>query len=184
MYCQRNEKITMKNILNKMIEQLSGEDKKSFSQLAERLKQVAGDISKLSKNERDLISDMEIKYADKLGGIDTSIEPEIEIDTNQSEVDDILTTGFAAHVRQILARDLKSQFPKEEDAVKFAFQNKWLPDDLKENDSALQLFEDYKQDICAANQWREDLVEVESDKCMAVGLTWFMVLFQLNEHLN
>jgi len=170
----------MKDVLNKMIEQLSEEDKKLFNQLADKLKVIDGDTAKLSKDDFDLISKMEVKYADKLDPVGSNSKNK----TNNIDSDDILNSSFAAYVRQILARDLKNQFPNEEDAVRFAFQNKWLPDDFKENDSVLQLFENYEQDICEANQWREDIVGVESDKRMAVGLTWFMVIFQLNERLN
>jgi len=177
----------MKDVLNKMVEILSDEDKLIFSQLAEKLNTVNGDISKLSKSELEIISKMENKYADKLSEFvpDASLDGKGDhLENSTSQSSDLLLSSFASHARQILARDLKSQFPNEEDAVRFAFQNKWLPDDFKENDSALQLFEDYKQDICEANQWREEVVGIESDKRMAVGLTWFMVIFQLNEKLN
>jgi len=170
----------MSNVLTQMIEQLSEEDKKSFAQLAKKLKDLGGDVSKLAKDELDLIAQMEVKYADKFADLDIEDKPE----TEQKTPDDILKSSFASYARQILARDLNSQFPKEEDAVRFAFQNKWLPNEVKENISAEQLFEDYKQDICDANQWREEVVGVESDKRMAVGLTWFMVIFKLNERLN
>lgn len=170
----------MKNVLNKMIEQLSDEDKVVFSQLAEKLNAVDGDISKLSKQECELIAQMEAKYSDKLSKFGGGM------DGGESTVDaaDILESGFAAHVRQILARDLKEQFPNEEDAVKFAFQNKWIPDDFRDPKLALQIFENYEKDISEANQWREDVVGIDSDKSMAVGMTWFMVVFKLNEHLN
>jgi len=177
----------MKDVLNKMIGKLSDEDKLIFNQLADKLKAVDGDISKLSKSEFDLISTMESKYTDKLSEFESEVKldrAEDNMESSKSNTDDLLLSSFASHARQILARDLKSQFPKEEDAVRFAFQNKWLPEDFKESESALQLFEDYKQDICEANQWREDVVGVESDKRMAVGLTWFMMIFQLNERLN
>lgn len=170
----------MNDVLSLMISKLSDEDKKSFAQLASKLKEVDGDTSKLSEDELKLISEMEKKYAGQFDDIDL---PQ-EIDAAQSTSEDILNTPFASYSRQILARDLKVQFPKEEDAVKFAFQNKWLPNEFKENASSEQLFEEYKQDICDANQWREEVVGVESDKRMAVGLTWFMVIFKLNEKLN
>ena len=170
----------MKKLLNKMIEQLSDEDKLVFGQLANKLNAVDGDISKLSKQEFEMIAQMETKYSDKLSQFKGEFPPE-EISGDSK---DILESSFASHVRQILARDLKEQFPNEEDAVKFAFQNKWLPEDFRNPDSALQIFEDFKQDIGDANQWREDIVGIDSDKSMAVGMTWFMVLYQLNERLN
>jgi hypothetical protein len=170
----------MKNVLNKMIEQLSGEDKVIFSQLAEKLNAVDGDISKLSKQEFELIAQMETRYADKLSQFSDELGSEEKPATSW----DILQSGFASYVRQILARDLKEQFPNEEDAVKFVFQNKWLPEDFRNPDTVMQIYENYKQDIGDANQWREDVVGVESDKSMAVGMTWFMVVYQLNERLN
>jgi hypothetical protein len=181
----------MKEVLSKMVEQLSGEDKLIFSRLAKKLNDVKGDISKLEPSELKIITQMESKYSDKLSqfnepALSNLNETEAVSNSktfNDSNVD-LLETGFAAHVRQVLARDLKSQFPNEEDAVKFAFQNKWIPQDFKETDKALQIFEDYKQDICDANLWREEVVGVESDKSLAIGMTWFMVIFQLNQKLN
>ena len=170
----------MKNVLNKMIGQLSDEDKVVFSQLAEKLNAVDGDISKLSEQEFELISKMETKYGDKL----SEFSGDLPVGKTSVDIADILESGFASHVRQILARDLKEQFPNEEDAVKFAFQNKWIPEDFRNPELASQIFENYKQDIGEANQWREDIVGIESDKSMAVGMTWFMVLYQLNERLN
>ena len=170
----------MKNVLNKMVEQLSDEDKLLFTQLAEKLNAVDGDISKLSKQEFELIAKMEIKYGDKL----SEFGKDLSAGESSTGSNDILKSGFASHVRQMLARDLKEQFPNEEDAVKFAFQNKWIPDDFRDPELTSQIFEDYKQDIGEANHWREDIVGIESDKSMAVGMTWFMVVYQLNERLN
>ncbi len=170
----------MKNVLSKMIKQLSDEDKVIFSQLAEKLNAVDGDISKLSKQECKLIAQMENKYGDKLSEFST----DLQVQEPSVDIADLLGSGFASHVRQILARDLKEQFPNEEDAVKFAFQNKWIPDDFRDAKITSQIFDDYKQDIGEANQWREDIVGIESDKNMAVGMTWFMVVYQLNERLN
>ena len=169
----------MKEMLQKMIAQLSDEDKVIFSQLAEKLNETDGDISKLSKEELSIVSRMESKYSDKLSQIST-----VDTNSNVDAQDGLLSTTFASYVRQLLARDLKEQFPNEEDAVKFAFQNKWIPEEIKNTDSANKIFADYEKDICDANQWREEVVGIESDKSMAVGMTWFMVVFQLNEKLN
>jgi len=175
----------MKNVLEKMVEQLSEEDKLVFQQLASQLKENDGDVSKLSEDELSLIKVMESKYSDKLAQINQDEEPDSNIENIQKTNSiDLLETGFASFARQLLARDLKVQFPNEEDAVRFAFQNKWLPQDFKEPDTVLKIFEDYKEDISEANQWRDEVVGIESDKSMAVGMTWFMILFQLNSRLN
>lgn len=179
-----------------MVNELSGKDKLIFNQLAEKLDKVQGDISKLTKEEFEIVSTMEKKYSDKLGQYDMSELDETALDkTALNESDDteldnspsehhsyeLLKSGFASFSRQLLARDLKSQFPNEEDAVKFAFQNKWLPQDFKDKNKVEKIFTDYKQDISEANQWREEVVGIESDKSMAVGMTWFMVIYQLNQ---
>jgi hypothetical protein len=167
----------MKEMLKQMISQLSEEDKKIFSQLAKKMEEVDGDVAKLSKDEMAIIQDMEAKYADKLKDVQVSSE-------QPGSQADLLETGFANFVRQMLARDLKERFPQEEDAVRFAFQNKWVAQELKDPAVAQKIFDDFSADISEANQWRDEVVGVESDKSLAVGLTWFMVLFQLNQRLN
>ena len=169
----------MKEMLKKMIAQLSDEDKVIFSQLAEKLNRIDGDITQLSDEEMSIISRMESKYSDKLSQVST-----VDTNPNANEQDGLLSTTFASFVRQLLARDLKERFPNEEDAVRFAFQNKWIPEEIKNVESAGKIFTDYEKDICDANQWREDVVGIESDKSLAIGMTWFMVVFQLNEKLN
>jgi hypothetical protein len=164
----------MKEVLEKMIAQLSDEDKVLFSQLAEKIDQLGGDISKLSKQELDLIAKMETKYAEKL----SQFKPEV---TENKPAKDLLDTGFASFARQVMAKDLKDSFPNEEDAIQFAFNNKWIPESFKDVNTAEKIYSDYEHDICEANNWRKEVVGVESDKVMAVGMTWFMVVFQLNQ---
>jgi len=167
----------MENILEKMIAQLSEKDQIIFSKISKKFNEVDGDISQLSEKELSLIKSMEEKYSDKLSNFDQDIK-------QNDSINDLLETGFASYARQLLARDLNARFPNEEDAVKFAFQNRWVPQEFKDPNTAIKIFDDYKNDICDANQWREEVVGIESDKSMAAGMTWFMVVFQLNQKLN
>ena len=139
--------------------------------ITSKLEEVDGDVTQLSQQELSIIQEMEAKYADKLKSVHQSTAE----NTNSTG---LLETGFANFVKQMLARDLKERFPQEEEAVRFAFQNKWITPELKDPKFAQKVFEDYTDDISEANQWREEVVGVESDKGLAVGLTWFMVLFQ------
>ncbi len=168
--------------LDKLVAQLSDDDRTIFEQLAAKLKDVKGDIGRLSSSDLKTIQQMEEKYADKLSEVD--LPQEQTNDTGKLPVVELLATPFAAKVRELLAVELKERFSKEEEAVAFTFNNKWIPLDLKDPQKAASLFEEYKQDISEANQWREELVGIDSDKVMAVGLTWFMVIFQLNRQLN
>lgn len=169
----------MSALLQKMMSHLSDDDRTVFAGLAERLSKVNGDVEQLSDDDLQLISDMEQKYGDQ---IRTSHESSLA--DNKVQEDSILDTPFAQHVRQILARDLVNEIPMEEDAVKFVFDNKWLPIDCQDDDLVADLFQRFEDDIKLCNRWREDLVTVEEDKKMALGLAWFMVIYKLNERLN
>jgi len=169
----------MSALLQKMMSHLSDEDRAIFAELAERLSRVNGDVEKLTEEDLQLISAMEQKYGDKIRESHQSSSAD-----KSAEEDTILETPFAQHVRQILARDLVNEIPMEEDAVKFVFENKWLPIDCQDDELVDDLFKRYEDDIKLCNKWREDLVAIEEDKKMALGLAWFMVIYKLNERLN
>lgn len=166
----------MSEVLAKMIALLSDADKKVFEQLSEKLKQVNGDLAKLTGEELNLIKQMEAKYGDKINQTNQQFQQNSELD--------LLEFPFAQYVRQVLARDLGDEFPQEEDAVAFAFNNKWLPLECQNENLVEELFSRFEDDITEINQWRNAMVEVRSDKRMAVGLSWFMVIFQLNQRFN
>ncbi|MDQ7050352.1 MAG: hypothetical protein Q9M92_12780 [Enterobacterales bacterium] len=184
------EKIT----LDQLMKLLSEDDRAIFAQLASKLKDINGDINQLSASELTTIQQMEQKYAEQFSAVNngdvltvqdfSSDQENLQANSNTPESLDLLQTPFADKVRQLLARDLKDSFPKEAEAAQFAFNNKWLPADLKDPVMVANIFDQFKQDISEANQWREELVGLDSDKTMAVGLTWFMVIFQLNQRLN
>jgi hypothetical protein len=167
----------MSSILTKMLAQLSDDDKQAFEELSHRLKLVNGDISQLSPDDIKIIQSMENKYGESISQVN---KEQVKPNLNEG----ILASGFAQHVRQIIARDLGSKFPLEEDAVAFVFDNKWLPVDCQNNDLSNDLYEKYKLDIDEVNQWRKDLGDVAKDNKMALGLAWFMVVFQLNKRLS
>lgn len=170
----------MSGVLNKMLAELSEEDRLVFEELSKKLKQVNGDIERLSSEDIQLIQSMESKYGKAINQTHTEYQNKNE-DFIQ---EDILDSSFAQQVRQILARDLAAKFPSEEEVVAFVFENKWLPIDCQDEKLANELYQRYEADILDANQWRNDLVDSSSDKKMALGLAWFMVVFQLNKRLN
>lgn len=169
----------MKNVLQKMLSELSDDDKKSFEDLTERLKIASGDISLLSAEDLKLIGSMELKYGDKIRNVNQK-----NLANDKSQQVELLDTPFAAHVRQIIARDLGAKFPLEEEALAFVFKTKWKPVDCQEANLVEDLYQRFEADIKEANQWREELGDVVNDKAMALGLAWFMVVFQLNKRLN
>ena len=176
----------MSNVLQKMFNQLSEADRSLFNSLAEKLKQAKGNIDLLSQEDMETIKLMEKKYASKINQVafseslkqSSAIEPEV-IDEFE-----LLATPFAQHVRQLLARDLGNEFPTEEEAVIYAYENKWLPIDCQNEELALKFFQRFEQDILKANQWRSEFSEISKDAKMSLGLAWFMVIFQLHERMR
>ncbi|TQV71376.1 hypothetical protein FLL45_19665 [Aliikangiella marina] len=166
----------MSGVLQEMLVLLSEEDRAAFEQLAQKMKQVNGDVSLLSVEDRQMIQLMEAKYGEQINQTHNK--------ANQFENFDILELPFAQHVRQLLARDLGEKYPTEEDAVRFAFENKWLPVDCQDQNLVAELYERFGEDIKEMNQWRNEMVETQSDPKMALGLAWFMIIFKLNERLN
>ncbi len=170
-----------KHLVN-LLSQLSDEDKQAFVALSDRLKEVAGDMSRLTDTDFELIKLMEKKYSQ---AINQTVAGESlasnELQVEKISEDSILSMPFTDYVRQTLARDLSQRFPQEEDAIQFAFDSKWLPLDLQENSLIEDVYQRFEADIIEINQWRKDLVTIESDKKMALGLAWFMVIFQLKK---
>jgi len=167
----------MKDLLQNMMAQLSDEDRLIFEKLSDKLNKAEGDISKLTQDDLSLIKQMENKYSDKLSKF------EMHTSSESKEIE-LIESGFGSYVRQVLAKELNRQYPNEEDAVNFAFTNKWIPQSFKEQEFAEKLFQDFEQDICEANQWREEVIGASADKQMAVGMAWFMVIYQLQQRLN
>ncbi len=172
----------MSDILTKMLAELSDDDRHIFDQLSNRLKQSGGDISKLSADDLELIKLMESKYGEAIEQTNKKFVAQNKV--NEKQTVNILDMPFAQQVRQILARELGAEFPLEEDAVAFVFENKWLPIECQDEKLAEDLYNRFEKDIVEANHWREELVDAASDKKMAVGLAWFMVIFQLHKRLT
>lgn len=176
----------MSALLEKMMAELSAQDKQVFKQLAERLKAVKGDIARLPLEDLQLIQAMEQKYAASVNRAASAFRDSQPVQSPEQQALEVelLELPFAQQVRQILARSLGHQFPLEQDAVAFAFDNKWLPQDFNDPDLADSLYQRFEEDIKLINQWRADLVAVELDKKMALGLAWFMVIYQLQQRLS
>lgn len=172
----------MSDVLKQMIAQLSDEDKNIFLSLSEKLKAANGRLENLSESDLNIIQSMEEKYGEKINQVQQEIHNEqVEPELSAS---DILELPFAQWVRQVMARDLAAEYPIEEDAVNFIFENKWLPIDCQDESLSLDVYNKYQEDVVFANQWRESLVSTETDHKMALGLAWFMVIFQLHKKLT
>ncbi len=189
--------MSLENHLDRLKSLLSDEDLKKFEQLSQRMSQLGGDFSKLTEGELELIAEMEKKYGDEIHA--TAVENVEEVvDTTDAEgavqenavVPDefpLLKTEFAGYVKDMLLRELGDRFSDLKSSVNFAYENKWIPQELQNQDVCETLYERFFSDIERANEWRYQLQGQRADttnKTMAIGLTWFMYVFQLKQWVD
>ncbi|NVK89461.1 MAG: hypothetical protein HWE13_15090 [Gammaproteobacteria bacterium] len=185
--------------LEQLKDLLTAEDLVLFSQLTERLMAVNGDFNQLTEQERQLIVKMEQKYGDPIRNetlnsdteqLAQQVEQEVAAKPATEVVQDnhrLLKTEFAGYVKDMLLRELGGQFSDLKSAVNFAYEQKWLPAELKNPDVCETLYERFFSDIEQANQWRLELQGEKADlnnKPLAIGLTWFMYIFQLKQWVD
>jgi|GEM_PF-1871014 len=191
--------MSLQQHLEKLKSLLSQDDLIEFERLTTRMAEVKGDFTQLTDKELSLIAKMEQKYGDPIRDETLQTDPskiaeevtESGLDTDSQQVvkDEfpLLNTEFAGYVKDMLLRELGQRFPDLKSAVNFAFENKWLPDELKNPDVCETLFERFFSDIERANQWRKELQGQEADlsnKPLSIGLTWFMYIFQLKQSVD
>lgn len=172
----------MNNKLSKMLAVMSDEDKSRFSQLSKKLmEQAKGEMSKLPEADQQVIAQLKEKYANEVAKAHgEGTQKSVKLPSGVA----LLETPFSHHVRRVLARHLGSEFSQEEEAITYAFENRWLPAEMKEEAVIDELFAQFELDIAEANQWREDIVPIGADKKMAVGIAWFSVIYQLVERIK
>lgn len=186
--------MSLANHLEKLKQLLSEDDLEAFEALSKKLKTIGGDFSLLSESDKALIAKMEQKYGDAIqeeaiADADTVLEATAEQSDKVKggavapEALPLLKTEFAEYVKDMLLRELP-QFKELKQAVSYAFEEKWIPQELQNPDVCETLFERFFSDIETANQWRYELMgeKVDSNnKTMAIGLTWFMYIYQLKK---
>lgn len=189
--------MSLENHLDRLKSLLSDEDLKKFESLSQRMSQLGGDFSKLTESELELIAEMEKKYGDEIHA--TAVENVEEV-VDTAEADDVvqdnavvpdefplLKTEFAGYVKDMLLRELSDRFSDLKSSVNFAYENKWIPQELQNQDVCETLYERFCSDIERANEWRYQLQGQRTDtsnKTMAIGLTWFMYVFQLKQWVD
>ncbi len=185
--------MSLSNHLERLKSLLSEQDLFAFEQLNQKLMDAKGDLTALSDADLSLIEQMEQKYGDQIR--DTAVEHADEVIKEshfkaQQIIKDefpLLKTEFAEYVKDLLFRELSERFTSLEEMVAFAFNQKWIPQELKNPDVCETLYERFFSDINSANEWRSKMQggsENIDNKTLAVGLTWFMYIYQLKQSLN
>ncbi len=185
--------MSLQNHLDRLKQLLSDEDRVLFEQLNQRIKQLNGDFSSLTQQERDFVAQMEQKYGDQIRAMAVEHVEEVvadEPEERQKVIKDefpLLKTEFAEYVKDMLLRELQEEHRDLKSAVSYAYETKWLPQELRNPDVCETLFERFFSDIEKANQWRYEFQGQKTDtsnKTMAVGLTWFMYVYQLKQWVD
>lgn len=174
------------------------DEQQEYRDLIARLQQV-GDPEKLTAAERQALATMADRFAgrsrDPAAVLErksarASAQPVAASDTTAPVMQPIsaafLQTEFVAFVREVLNRDWCARGGTLQDAVLHAFEQKWLPDELRDEAVCAQLYRRYQRDIDQANGFRQGLAgnkELVGDKRMALGLAWFTTIYKMNQLL-
>ena len=173
-------------------------EQQHYQNLIGRLQQL-GDPEKLSADERQELADMANRFA-AAGGSATPARsaaadavsklnrpvPTAAAPAIQPISAAFLQTEFVAFVREVLNRDWCARGGTLQDAVLHTFEQKWLPDELRDEQICAQLYRRYQRDIDQANGFRQGLAgnqQLVGDKRMAVGLAWFTTIYKMHQLL-
>lgn len=190
------------NTLEYWLTTLPHDEQRHYRDLIARLQQ-AGDPEKLSSEERQELADMANRFAGRSAesGSNTTAPsrgpaaatvtsrptiPSASQPTIQPINSAFLQTEFVAYVREVLNRDWCARGGTLQDAVLHAFEQKWLPDELRDEATCANLYRRYQRDIDQANGFRQGLAgnqTLAGDKRMAVGLAWFTTVYKMNQLL-
>lgn len=177
---------------------LPATEQQHYQNLIGRLQQL-GDPEKLSAGERQELADMANRFA-AAGGSATPARsaaadavsklnrpvPTAAAPAIQPISAAFLQTEFVAFVREVLNRDWCARGGTLQDAVLHTFEQKWLPDELRDEQICAQLYRRYQRDIDQANGFRQGLAgnqQLVGDKRMAVGLAWFTTIYKMHQLL-
>ncbi len=174
------------------VAQLSDSQRNELENLIATLQRV-GDVYRLPDDDRLRL----LQYAQLFAGdtaqsaATTDTTERIEASTTSAPATQtstqFLRTPFVAFVRETLNAELCTHGGSLADAIRYAFHNKWMPDQWKNEDTCQQLFTKYKMEIESHNAWRaqiESVHKLNESKSLAVGLAWFNTIFRLQQLLD
>jgi hypothetical protein len=169
-----------------LLSELSETERPIFEDLLIRIEQLNGDLSALSEEDKAKLSELVTSHNVSQNKIDlnsyiepsaaeTSV-PQISSFTNISDIKRPTETEFGAYLLDNINESLCQGGASTADAIRYAFHNKWMPDNLKNRDICEDLYYRYLDDIEQANKSIQGN-QVNKDTVVAVGLAWFTTLY-------
>ena len=168
--------------LSQHLARLSEADREEWKRILMALKECEGDISLLPEHMQVTLAQLREKYQEPY---DINVERKAKdepIDSVAVSESDI-STPFSLYVKNVLHRELCVEGETLQSAVKKAFEHKWLPLELKNKEICETKFSQYESEITFLNRWRENFAGKDTldEITMAVGLAWFMKVYQLKQ---
>lgn len=168
---------------------LSDADREEWKRILIALKECEGDVALLPEHMQLTLANLREKYegVEVDDGEHQSQNEGAARRTNPSDLptEADLGTPFSLYVKNVLHRELCVEGESLVVAVNKAFDHKWLPQELKNKEICETKYSQYESEIVQLNQWRNGLAGQQSldEKTMAVGLAWFMKVYQLKQFL-
>lgn len=166
--------------LSQNLARLSEADREAWKQILVVLRECEGDIALLPEHMQITLAQLREKYQES-ESIKSEQQSESSSPSLVREAD--VSTPFSLYVKNVLHRELCVEGETLQSAVNKAFEHKWLPQELKNKEICETKYSQYESEITELNRWREKLAGQESlnEMTMAVGLAWFMKVYQLKQ---
>jgi len=178
-----------------LIASFSDDEKEIFQNLLSRLTELKGNIEDLSPTEKQQLLELAKNHQDALSesGFDflsqdfENVSADVSSAAETVSVSDIkefaetIESEFANYVLENINESLCQGGASTADAIRYAFHNKWLPENLKNRDICEELFYRFYDDIEKLNENIQQHASSSDnmDTVVAIGLAWFTIVFQL-----
>ncbi|PCJ48837.1 MAG: hypothetical protein COA74_07575 [Gammaproteobacteria bacterium] len=175
-----------------LIAELSDEERPVFEDLLSRLVELDGNLDGLSDQDKQSLSGLAARHqvssdlanqetlqADVVSAAETSTQ-ETSIVSNVTETLRPMETEFGAYLLDNINEHLCQSGASTADAVRYAFHNRWMPENLKNRDVCENLYYRFIDDIDEANRSLKEQSpsKANNDIVVAVGLAWFTNLYR------
>jgi hypothetical protein len=177
-----------------LIAELSEQERPIFENLLARLVELNGNLEGLTADEQAMLAGLVTKHnistdsastttqnqiADGVSAAESS-HRETSIVSNVTEELRPMETEFGAYVIDNINEHLCTGGASTADAVRYAFHNRWMPENLKNRDICETLYYRYIDDIDLANHnlKQQSPTQANNDIVVAVGLAWFTNLYR------
>ena len=174
-----------------LIAELSERERPVFENLLARLVELKGNLEALSADEQSMLAELVAKHnvsaTSTVQNEQFDVLSAAETDTHQAAIISNVTeelrpmeTEFGAYVIDNINEHLCTGGASTADAVRYAFHNRWMPENLKNRDICETLYYRYIDDIDLANHnlKQQSPTQANNDIVVAVGLAWFTNLYR------